>query len=155
MAVAVQGHPRGDERVRRCQSSRPRFPASTTHHFLLFKDGGAIDVSVKNASDAMNRDAIRSHLPHLASMFGTGTFDAPMLVHHSAVHIHSEDHLLRRRGSRDDSESIGRCCRLATPLMSYRERPCVHRWAPGAERQSGADVRVIPRAGAAVAARTQ
>src|SRR5262245_55382074 len=56
----------------------------TTHHFLLFKDGGAIDVSVKNASDAKNRDAIRSHLPHIASMFGTGNFDAPMLVHDSA-----------------------------------------------------------------------
>ena len=55
----------------------------TTHHFLLFRDGGAIDVSVKNPSDIKNRDAIRSHLPHIAMMFGEGNFEAPMLVHDS------------------------------------------------------------------------
>jgi hypothetical protein len=55
----------------------------TSHHFLLFEDGGAIDVSVKDPSDAKNRDAIRSHLPHIAMMFGSGNFEAPMLVHDS------------------------------------------------------------------------
>ena len=58
--------------------------ARTTHHFLLFGDGGAIDVSVKDPADTKNRDAIRSHLPHLAVMFGEGNFAAPMLVHDSA-----------------------------------------------------------------------
>jgi hypothetical protein len=53
----------------------------TAHHFLLFEDGGAIDVSVKDAADTTNRDAIRAHLPHIAQMFGQGNFDAPMLVH--------------------------------------------------------------------------
>jgi hypothetical protein len=56
----------------------------TTHHFWLFKDGGAIDVSVKDAGDTKNREAIRSHLPHIAMMFGSGNFEAPMLVHDSA-----------------------------------------------------------------------
>ena len=56
----------------------------TAHRFFLFNDGGAIDVSVKAAGDTKNRDAIRSHLPHIASMFGSGNFDAPMLVHDSA-----------------------------------------------------------------------
>jgi len=37
----------------------------TTHHFYLFEDGGAIDVSVKDSADAKNRDAIRGHLPHM------------------------------------------------------------------------------------------
>ncbi len=55
----------------------------TTHHFLLFTDGGAIDVSVNDPVDTKNRDAIRSHLPHIAMMFGEGNFDAPMLVHDS------------------------------------------------------------------------
>jgi hypothetical protein len=55
--------------------------ARTTHHFLLFTDGGAIDVTVKDRRDGKNRDAIRSHLPHIAAMFGTGDFEAPMLVH--------------------------------------------------------------------------
>jgi hypothetical protein len=49
----------------------------------LFTDGGAIDVSANDSSDARNRDAIRSHLPHIAMMFGQGNFEAPMLVHDS------------------------------------------------------------------------
>jgi hypothetical protein len=57
--------------------------ARTTHHFLLFNDGGAIDVSVNDPADTKTRDAIRSHLPHIAMMFGAGNFEAPMLVHDS------------------------------------------------------------------------
>jgi hypothetical protein len=53
----------------------------TTHHFHLYADGGAIDVSVKDKADKTNLDAIRSHLPHIAMMFGQGNFDAPMMVH--------------------------------------------------------------------------
>jgi hypothetical protein len=55
----------------------------TAHHFLLFADGGAIDVSVRDGSDATNLFAIRSHLPHISKMFGEGNFEAPMLVHDS------------------------------------------------------------------------
>jgi hypothetical protein len=55
----------------------------TAHHFYLYDDGGAIDIAVTDRSDTANRDAIRSHLPHIATMFGTGNFDAPMLVHDS------------------------------------------------------------------------
>jgi hypothetical protein len=57
----------------------------TTHHFLLYDDGGAIDVSVKDPSDTADRDAIRSHLPHIAAMFAAGNFDEPMLVHDANV----------------------------------------------------------------------
>lgn len=53
----------------------------TTHHFVLYEDGGAIDVSVKEASDGTNRDAIRAHLPHIVHLFSAGDFEAPMLVH--------------------------------------------------------------------------
>ena len=56
----------------------------TAHHFSLFQDGGAIEVTVKDAADAANRDAIRSHLQHIAMMFAGGNFDAPMLVHDSS-----------------------------------------------------------------------
>jgi hypothetical protein len=55
----------------------------TAHHFVLYEDGGAIEVSVKDETDAADRDAIRAHLPHIAMMFGQGSFDAPMLVHDS------------------------------------------------------------------------
>ena len=53
----------------------------TTHHFLLFEDGGAIDVAVKDPKDDENLKAIRSHLPHISHLFADGQFDAPMLAH--------------------------------------------------------------------------
>jgi hypothetical protein len=55
----------------------------TVHHFYLYQDGGAIDIAVKDVSDSKDRDGIRSHLPHIAQMFGAGDFDAPMFVHDS------------------------------------------------------------------------
>jgi hypothetical protein len=58
-------------------------PDKTVHHFYLYNDGGAIDIAVKDASDVTNRDAIRAHLRHIATMFGSGNCEAPMLVHDS------------------------------------------------------------------------
>ena len=52
-----------------------------SHHFRLYEDGGAIEVSVKDTADSENLKAIRSHLPHISHLFGQGQFDAPMLVH--------------------------------------------------------------------------
>ena len=57
----------------------------TAHHFYLYEDGGAIDVSVKDAADKTNLDAIRAHLPHIVTMFRDGNFEAPMLVHGKEV----------------------------------------------------------------------
>jgi hypothetical protein len=57
----------------------------TTHHFYLYPDGGAIDVSVNDSKDVANRDAIRAHLPHIAMLFGAGDFSAPMMVHATNV----------------------------------------------------------------------
>jgi hypothetical protein len=57
----------------------------TAHHFYLYDDGGAIDIAVRDGSDVKNREAIRSHLPHITMMFGNGDFNAPMLVHDSAT----------------------------------------------------------------------
>lgn len=59
--------------------------ARTTHLFLLYEDGGAIEVRVNDAGDTTNRDAIRSHLPHITKMFGNGDFSTPMLVHDTNV----------------------------------------------------------------------
>ena len=55
----------------------------TTHRFLLYEDGGAIDISANDQNDTKNRDGIRAHLPTIAKMFGDGKFDIPMLVHNS------------------------------------------------------------------------
>ena len=54
---------------------------ATVHHFLLKPDGGVIQVEVKDASDASNRELVRQHLSHVARAFAEGDFETPMLVH--------------------------------------------------------------------------
>jgi len=51
------------------------------HHFLLYSDGGAIEVEANDAQDTASRDAIRSHLGHIVTLFAAGDFSAPMLIH--------------------------------------------------------------------------
>jgi hypothetical protein len=53
----------------------------TTHHFRISPDGGAIEVTANDAGDKASTEAIRSHLSHIAVMFGEGDFSAPMFVH--------------------------------------------------------------------------
>jgi hypothetical protein len=53
----------------------------TVHHFVLRKDGGAVQVSVKDAKDTQNRDHIRMHLQMIAKQFGEGVFDSPLETH--------------------------------------------------------------------------
>ena len=57
----------------------------TTHHFYLYPDGGAIDVSANDPRDETDITAARAHLPHIAKMFGDGDFSAPVLVHATNV----------------------------------------------------------------------
>ena len=53
----------------------------TVHHFLLYDDGGAIEVSVKEASDHVNLHAVRQHLQDIAGRFKAGDFSKPALTH--------------------------------------------------------------------------
>jgi hypothetical protein len=53
----------------------------TAHHFRLYPDGGAIEVSADDSKDSMNVAAIRSHLGHIVAMISNGDFSAPMFVH--------------------------------------------------------------------------
>jgi hypothetical protein len=53
----------------------------TTHHFRLMSDGGTIEVTVNDPSDRLNTRAIRSHLSHIAMMFGHSDFSTPMFIH--------------------------------------------------------------------------
>lgn len=53
----------------------------TTHHFILLKDGGSIQVSTNDPKDDVSRDQIRMHLSHIAKMFSEGNFDTPMFIH--------------------------------------------------------------------------
>jgi hypothetical protein len=52
-----------------------------THHFILYSDGGAIEVKTNDAADAATRDQIRMHFTHIAKMFADGDFTIPMLIH--------------------------------------------------------------------------
>src|ERR1700724_3310568 len=53
----------------------------TTHHFRLYADGGAIEVTVNDSKDAANTLAIRGHMKHIARLFSEGDFSIPMFVH--------------------------------------------------------------------------
>jgi hypothetical protein len=53
----------------------------TTHHFKLLPDGGTIEITADDPSDVATRDAIRQHVAKIATMFGQGDFNIPMLVH--------------------------------------------------------------------------
>ncbi len=53
----------------------------TTHHFFLYADGGAIQVTANDAADTDSRTEILMHLGHITQMFAAGDFQIPMLVH--------------------------------------------------------------------------
>jgi hypothetical protein len=53
----------------------------TTHHFLLRKDGGAIQVTASSATDKSSIEQIQMHLKHIAQAFQSGDFSIPMFVH--------------------------------------------------------------------------
>jgi hypothetical protein len=53
---------------------------NTTHHYRLLPDGGAIEVTAKDASDTLSRNAIRAHLNRVAQMLSAGDFSEPMLT---------------------------------------------------------------------------
>jgi len=70
-----------------------------THHFVLLKDGGVIQVSVNDPKDDVSRDQICMHLSHIAKMFSEGDFDTPMFIHDTTPpgvltmeKLHSEIH---------------------------------------------------------------
>lgn len=56
----------------------------TTHHFRLTAEGGSIEVTANDPSDAASQEMIRTHLSHIAKMFKEGDFSAPMFIHGEA-----------------------------------------------------------------------
>ena len=54
---------------------------AATHHFLLFDDGGAIEVRASRRDDTVTRTAIRSHLQTIAREFADGVFERPFATH--------------------------------------------------------------------------
>jgi hypothetical protein len=54
---------------------------ATTHHFLIRKDGGAIQVEANDPKDTVNRDKIRQHMQEIGKQFQAGVFTTPFAVH--------------------------------------------------------------------------
>jgi hypothetical protein len=53
----------------------------TTHHFLLTKNGGIIQVTANSGADKDSVSQIRMHLQHIQHAFESGDFNIPMFVH--------------------------------------------------------------------------
>jgi len=53
----------------------------TTHHFRLYKDGGAVEVAAKDPADTSSIGQIRDHLKQQAKKFAAGDFGAPQHTH--------------------------------------------------------------------------
>lgn len=53
----------------------------TTHRFRLTREGGAIEVTAKQASDTASLGAIRAHLRHIRRAFAIGDFSLPGEIH--------------------------------------------------------------------------
>lgn len=53
----------------------------TVHHFRLTADGGSIEVTTKDPSDAESRDRVRAHLKEIAAEFSQGRFEKPFATH--------------------------------------------------------------------------
>jgi len=53
----------------------------TTHHFRLYKDGGAVEVQANDPADTASIGQIRDHLKEQAKKFAAGDFSAPQHAH--------------------------------------------------------------------------
>ena len=52
-----------------------------THHFTLSAKGGAIAVGANDPADQITRDQIQTHLQEIATAFGRGDFEKPLMTH--------------------------------------------------------------------------
>ncbi len=87
----------------------------TTHHFRLYADGGAIEVTANDPKDTESRDQIRMHLSHIAGMFAAGNFKAPMLIHdQTPPGVPALQRLKTEVSYRFEEIPNGGCVRIAT-----------------------------------------
>ena len=84
-SVAAESQDRHAQMMARGEHAMGFDQDKTTHHFYLYDDGGAIEITVKNEKDRVSLDAIRSHLPHIATLFASGDFSVPGFIHDRAV----------------------------------------------------------------------
>jgi hypothetical protein len=73
------GHHAGMER--RGQQAMEFDQERSTHHFLIEKTGGSIEVTEKDRTDLELAASIRAHLRRIRSAFGDGDFALPVFIH--------------------------------------------------------------------------
>jgi hypothetical protein len=76
-----QDHSKHGEMEKRGDQGMGFAQGKTTHHFLLRKDGGAIQVTANSDDDKTSKEEIQMHLRHIAQAFKSGEFNIPMFVH--------------------------------------------------------------------------
>ncbi|MGB8129288.1 MAG: hypothetical protein WCG81_05815 [Candidatus Angelobacter sp.] len=81
VAAPPQNHSSHDAMEHRGNQGMGFGQQKTTHHFLLRKDGGAIQVTAKSADDKASKEEIQMHLHHILQAFQSGDFNIPMFVH--------------------------------------------------------------------------
>lgn len=81
MAAATAQEHKHDEMQKRGNQGMGFDQEKTTHHFLLTKAGGIIQVTAKSTSDRSSISEIRMHLQHIQHAFASGDFNIPMFVH--------------------------------------------------------------------------
>ena len=80
-AAPPQDHSKHEEMEHRGNQGMGFDQDKITHHFLLRKDGGAIQVTANSADDKTSREEIQMHLHHIGHAFKSGDFNIPMFVH--------------------------------------------------------------------------
>jgi hypothetical protein len=78
---APQDHSKHHEMEQRGNQGMGFAQDKTTHHFLLRKDGGAIQVTANSGGDKAGIEEVRMHLRHIRHAFQAGEFNIPMFVH--------------------------------------------------------------------------
>ncbi|MFL6313435.1 MAG: hypothetical protein ACJ71W_15145 [Terriglobales bacterium] len=80
-AAPLQDHSKHEKMEHRGNQGMGFDQEKITHHFLLRKDGGAIQVTANSADDKTSKEEIQMHLHHIAQAFKSGDFNIPMFVH--------------------------------------------------------------------------
>ena len=80
-AAPPQDHSKHEEMEHRGNQGMGFDQDKITHHFLLRKDGGAIQVTANSADDKTSKEVIEMHLHHIEYAFKSGDFNIPMFVH--------------------------------------------------------------------------
>jgi hypothetical protein len=99
----------------------------TTHHFRLYKDGGAIQVQANDPADTASIAAIREHLRQQAKRFAGGDFGAPQHTH-GQVPSGAETMTRLRSKISYDFQSLDRGGRLRITTTDEQALLAVHKF---------------------------